>query len=372
MDEPIRILHAGLTDNLGGVEAFVMNIYRKIDRTKIQFDFLVDHNKKLPFEDEIVALGGRVYHEYYYMRSKNEESAVTVKDFFDRHPEFAGVHLHLNGLNTLFRVLMEAKNHNVPIRILHSHNNNYMFKYNMKQKVYERYVKFVMNRYVTDYFACSEEAGVWMFGKHRPFTVIQNAIDLDKFAFDASVRERIRAELSVDAVEKLIGFAGSFNYQKDPLFLLEVFHEVYKLDASYKLLMLGKGKLFEDVLQKVKEYKLENAVMCVGSKSNVNEYMQAMDLFLLPSRFEGFGIVLLEAQAAGLRCITSKGVVAKSADITGNVKFISKELLPEVWAKEVINTSCERYDAKSLLAKSEYNVDRLVEKMENIYLKKES
>ena len=367
MSEPIRILHAGLTDNLGGVESFVMNIYRKIDRSKVQFDFLVEHSKRLPFEEEIEALGGRIYHEYYFMRSRNEESAVTVKDFFDRHPEFAGVHLHANGLNTLFRVLMEAKRHHIPIRVLHSHNNGYMYHYNIKQKLYERYVKTVMGKYVTDYFACSKEAGEWMFGNNKPFSVIQNAIDLEKFAYNEETCNRIRAELGIEDNQKLIGFAGSFNYQKDPLSLIDIFKEVYQKDASYRLVMLGKGKLFDAVQEKIGEYGFKEAVHCVGSKSNVHEYMQAMDLFLLPSRFEGFGIVLLEAQAAGMPCVTSKDVVSKSADITGNVQFVSKELAPTAWADAVLKTEIKRYDAKALFQNSDYNIDKLVKKMEDFY-----
>lgn len=359
-----RVLQVGLTANRGGVESFVMNIYRNIDRSKIQFDFLVDHDKELPYEDEIKQLGGKVYHEYYNM--KEETAGKSLKDFFQNHSEFEVVHVNLNNLNTYFRVLQIAKKQKIKIRIIHSHNNGYMFKYNFKQKLYELYAKLTMKMVASDFLACSEEAGIWMFGKSNKFEVIPNAIDIDKFVFDLNIRAKIRNELNIWPDEKVLGFVGSLNYQKDPVFLIEIMHELVIADDSYRLVILGQGYLIEEVNAKIDEYQLQNKVVIVGNVPNVNDYMQAMDIFVLPSKFEGFGIVLLEAQASGLKCVTSKGVVPESTNVTGEVTFVAKADGPMVWAETIRNTELNRIDS-SKMKESEYNIKNLIDSISRIY-----
>lgn len=364
----IRVLQVGLTSNRGGTEAFVMTMYRNINREEIQFDFLVEHDKKLPFEEEIKQLGGNVYYSYYFMRDKNKEGYISIEDFFDRHPEISGVHLNSNGLNTTFRILLEAKRRKLPIRILHSHNNGYMHPYSWKEKVYEFYAKTMIKRVVTQKLACSDEAAKWMFGNMTDYKVIPNAIDVGKFAYDEQKRKQIREELNIQKDQVLLGFVGSFNYQKDPEFLIEIIHACHKKNENYKLLMLGQGALFEKVKQKIKEYGLEDSVFCLGNRQNVWDYMQAMDLFVLPSNFEGFGIVLVEAQAAGVPCITSKDVVPESANVANQVTYHSKDKGAKYWAEQIMIHEKKRFDGQAVLKDSEYDVKHLAKLMEQVYL----
>ena len=366
MNEIIRVLQVGLTSNRGGVESFVMNIYRKIDRSKIQFDFLVDHDKTLPYEDEIKQMGGRIYHEYYNM--KDEIPGKTVRDFFLKHPEISAVHLNLNNLNTYFRVLTVAKKVGIQTRIIHSHNNGYMFKYNIKQKLYEQYAKLFMKRYATHFFACSNEAGRWMFGKNTKYQVVPNAIDIYKFKYDVQVRELIRIKQNIKAEEIVVGFVGSLNQQKDPLFLIEILCELKKISSKYKLMILGQGYLYEEVTRKIQDYNLQESVILMGNVSNVEDYLQAMDLFVLPSKFEGFGIVLIEAQAAGLKCVTSKGVVPKDTNVTGEVQFLLKSDGPSKWARYIADMPIERINPTALQC-SLYNIDNIIDEISEIYVK---
>ena len=365
----IRVLQVGLTSNIGGTETFVMNLYRHIDRKKIQFDFLVDHDKRLPFEEEIVKMGGRVFYEYYYVREKNKSDYSSPEEFFKKHTDIDAVHLNVQELNTLVRVLQAAKKAGIKTRILHSHNAGYMYKRNIKQKLYEAYARMQIDGLVTQRLACSDAAAEFLFRGKGEYTVVPNAIDVKKFAFCSRTRQMLRSALGVREDEVLLGFVGSFNFQKNIGFILDIMRNIVQQNDKYKLLMLGQGELFETAQNTIKENKLEEHVICPGNKPNVNEYMSAMDLFLLPSRFEGFGIVLLEAQANGLKCFTSDGAVPVAANVTGNVTYLPLEDGAECWAKKICVTEKSRYDGQSVLSNSKYDIDKMIVMIENIYTK---
>ena len=365
----IRVLQVGLTSNVGGTETFVMNLYRHIDREKIQFDFLVDHDKKLAFEDEILRMGGRVFYEYYYVREKDKPEYRSPEDFFAAHTDIDAVHLNVQEINTLVRVLEAAKKAGIQTRILHSHNAGYMHERTLKQRIYEMYARLQLNGLVTQRFACSDAAAEFLFRGTGEYRVIPNAIDVKKFAFQANIRQELRAELGIRDDEVLLGFVGSFNYQKNIGFLLDIIRGCVQRSKKYKLLMLGQGPLFEEAQKTICENELEKQVICPGNKPNVNEYLSAMDIFVLPSRFEGFGIVLLEAQANGLPCVTSENVVPEAANVTGNVRYLPLENGAESWVKEICATECVRYDGQSVIGNSDYDIDKMAEMMENIYSK---
>lgn len=365
----IRVLQIGLTSNIGGTETFIMNLYRNIDREKIQFDFLVEHTKKLVFEDEIINMGGRVYYEYYLLREKNNKDYISPEEFLSRHPDINAIHINAQEPNTLVRFLIAAKKRGIECRVFHSHNAGYIQGQNLKQKIYEVYARYIINRYTTEKLACSENAAQFMFKTTRDIKIIPNSIDLEKFKFNSDIRLQLRERLEYSKKDKVIGFVGSFNYQKNILFILEIFKEVIKNDDSYKLLMLGEGEYKQQFLEKSKEYKISDRIICLGNKKNVNEYMNVMDVFLFPSRWEGFGIVLLEAQALGLRCFTSKSVVPMSTNVTGNVEFISLEESAKVWAGRIIDSNLKRYDGVEIIKKSEYTISNLVNQINTVYMK---
>lgn len=367
----IRVLQIGLTSNIGGTETFIMNLYRNIDREKIQFDFLVEHTKKLPFEDEILSMGGKVYYDYYFLRDKKKKGYISPEEFLKRHPEINAIHINAQEPNTLVRFLTAAKKQNIKCRIFHSHNVGYIQGQNIKQKIYEIYARDVIRRDSIEKLACSKEAAKFMFGNTHNTKVIPNAIDAEKFSFNEQVRIDLRKELGIAKDDIVVGFVGSFNYQKNVLFILDILKELIKVNQHYKVLMIGAGKFEEEFSVKAKELGIAKNVICIGNRKNVNQYMNTMDLFLFPSRWEGFGIVLLEAQASGLKCFTSKDVVPIDTNVTGNVKFISLEKTPKEWADEILSTNLERYEGKNIIENSEYNMKNLVELMQNIYQKYE-
>ena len=363
----IRILHIGMTSNPGGVENFVMNVYRNIDRNKIQFDFLLDHNAgKIAYEDEIISLGGRVYRSYYRRKELFVKGRISIKQFFRQHPEITGVHMHANTLNPMFKVLEIAKKMNIEVRILHSHNSNYMKKIKTKDKLYEKYARKKLQSITTNLFACSKEAGEWMFNNNK-FQVIKNGIDVNKFKFDENTRKATRQELNLDD-KFVIGHVGRMNYQKNPIYLLEVFKTIYQKDSNARLLYIGDGDLRPEVEKYIKNNSLEGKVVLVGAVENPYKYFCAMDVFLLPSRFEGLGIVLLEAQANGLKCYTTN-MVPQETNIIETVEYMSLDDDKEKWADKILeNKNKERKnDVVKYFEKAGYSIDSTVKELQKIY-----
>lgn len=362
-----RILVYGLCEEFGGTERYVITLYRAIDRSKLQFDFLYDHAAgKIPYEKEITDLGGRIYREYYKNRDKNLPGAISISELFHRHPEWDGVYVNCQAIDTSYRLIVEAKKAGLEYRVIHGHNNNYTHTPTMKDRLFELYFHLTKQRYVTKYLACSSLAGEWMF-KGAPFMVVQNAVDFEKFKYNGNTRKRMRSEHCIDDGTKVIGFCGRLVYQKNPQFILKIFSEVCKKNSDVKLLLVGDGPLRAELENLAEKLGVRNKVIFSGSVSNVEDYVQMMDCFLLPSRFEGFGIVLLEAQAAGLNCFTTKEVVPTSTNLTGHVCFIDADTEPEQWAEEILRIGFEHYDEIDTLLTSDYTVDKSAKKLMEVF-----
>ena len=231
----------------------------------------------------------------------------------------------------------------------------------------KKYMKYIIRRDAIEKLACSLGAAKFMFGNTKKIKVIPNAIDAEQFSFNEQIRIKLRKELNISEDDIVVGFVGSFNYQKNVLFILDILNELNQVNQHYKVLMIGAGEFEAEFLIKAKELGIEKNVICIGSRKNVNQYMSAMDLFLFPSRWEGFGIVLLEAQASGLKCFTSEGVVPVDTNVTGNVKFISLKKSPKEWAEEILITDFKRYEGNKIIKDSQYNMKNLVELMQDIY-----
>lgn len=363
----IRILHIGMSPNPGGVENFVMNVYRNIDRNKIQFDFLVDHNvDKIAYEDEIISLGGKVYKSYYRRKEFLRKGRISIEKFLKQHPEINGIHMHANTLNPMFKVLEVAKKMDLKVRILHSHNSNYMKKLKIKDKIYEKYVRKKIHSVTTNLFACSKEAGLWMFQDNN-FHVIKNGIDVEKFEFNGETRKITRQELNLSN-NFVIGHVGRMNYQKNPIYLLEVFKCIHQKDNNSRLLYVGDGYEKDKVKKYIKDNSLEGKVILVGAVKDTYKYFCAMDVFFLPSRFEGLGIVLLEAQANGLKCYTTD-MVPKETNIIGNVEYIGLNVEKEKWAEEILKGKNEKRkeDVIKFFEQAEYDIKSTVKEIQKIY-----
>lgn len=368
MSEPIRVLQVVTKMDRGGLETFIMNIYRHIDREKIQFDFLTHRMQAGDYDDEITALGGKIYHVCSISTKNLFQYKKQLKQFFTEHREYRIVHSHLDSLSTL--VLHAAKKAGVPVRIAHSHNTNF----DKDIKIAIRYFSKFLLKFQANWFcACSLVAGTFMFGKktvkNTKYFQINNAIDVDKFTYQPSVRLEVQRTLNLNH-KFVVGHVGRFEYQKNHEFLIDVFNQVYKQNTNAVLLLIGRGKNQTNIKNRVDELHLSNAVRFLGVRSDISDLMQAMDVFVLPSRFEGLGIVLIEAQAAGLKCLASDIVVPREAKVTELLTYISLESSPKVWADEIIK--CEGFAHKNTseqIKQEGYDITGQAEKLQHFYLK---
>lgn len=363
MYKPIRILHVLQRMEAGGTQALLMNIYRNIDRDKIQFDFLVEYDDKEFYDDEIISLGGKIYYTNF-RRSKNVfKFEKTLKNIITEN-KYKIIHVHTYSIG--YFVLKTAKSCGVPIRIAHSHSNN-------MTNDYKKYLKKIMQKlyliYATDFIACSKEAGEYLF-KNKDFLILNNSIDTEKFKYNKYNRTKIRKNLKIND-NFVVGHVGRFRPEKNHIFLLEVFNEIKKTKENVKLLLVGNGDPNNLILAKINELKLENDVIILTNRKDVNEIYQAMDLFIFPSIYEGLGIVAIEAQTSGLPVLTSTGL-PKSVEITNNIKRVPLDYGIVKWAELAIALyDCnDRIDMTDYIKKAGFDIKVEAQEMEDYYLRK--
>ena len=302
----------------GGVESVIMNYYRHLDHSKVQFDFICDEDStRIPY-DEIKKLGGRVFLVPKY---QNLPKYLKVLEKLFKENQYRIVHSNINTLSVF--PLYAAKKAGVPIRISHSHStsNPKEWKRNFIKNILRPFSK----RYATDYFACSEVAGRYLFG-NKTFNrgevkIIHNAIDIDKFKFDEVARKKLRKELGIKDSTIVIGHVGRFVQQKNHTFLVDVFKEYHKKNPDSKLLLVGSGPLEDEIKKKVERLGLKDSVLFLGQRDDINKLYSVMDIFCLPSLYEGLPVVGVESQAAGLPIIFSNGV-SHEAIISKNAKIV--------------------------------------------------
>ena len=333
---PIRVLHILHSMNRGGAENAIMNYYRHIDRDKVQFDFLLTEPSKCQFEDEILSLGGRVYRiplltisaPYHYLRG--------VSHFFKEHTEYRIVHSHTSSKS--FFPLFIAKKAKIPVRICHSHNTR---SESGLSGFFRDCLKLPLKAVATSFCACGEEAAIWLYGRkafdHGKVRIVPNVIEAESFCYSIERRCEIRNALGLLESTVVIGCTARFSIQKNHRFLLSLFNEFNKRISDSVLLLLGDGELRSELKNQVVKLGLENRVLFVGTVSNVPDYEQAMDFFLLPSFNEGIPLSLIEAQVSGLHCFVSEGVPRES-DKSGLITFISLDKGAAYWAEQIAAT----------------------------------
>lgn len=364
--DPIRILHVVSIMNMGGIENFIMNIYRNIDKTKIQFDFLVHHEEKGIFEDEIEQLGGKIYRIPFVTKVGHFKYMKYLNEFFKNHKEYQIIHSHFNTISGL--ILKSAKANGVKIRIAHSHIA--YPKYRFLENIYKKYAQSFINRVSTHRFACSKLAGEWLYGKDSKFEVINNGIVARKYIYNEEKRQSTRKLLKIEKNELVIGHIGRFDEQKNHKFLIKVFECLYKKNKNYKLFLVGDGKLRKKLEEEVKSLGLKENVIFLGIRKDIPNLLQAFDLFVFPSTFEGLGIVLIEAQASGLKCFTSS-TVPKEADLECELnKFIALEKKEKEWAKIIANENLGiRKNVLNEVREKKYDIEENIKEIEKFYIK---
>lgn len=363
--EPIRILHENVVMGAGGIESLLMNVYRNIDRKKVQFDFLVHRNEAAFYDDEIRRLGGNIYVTSRFNPLNNQPYLEGMQNVMVSHPEYKIIHCH-SELN-MWPLRLAART-GIPVRIAHSHNSK--TKINLKY-FFMKYQQMSINKYCTDRFACSEEAGLWAFGDAgaADMTIIKNGIDAKKFDYDLSVRERVRRKYGLED-KFVIGHVGRFMEQKNHEFIISLFSQFLKVKPDSVLVLVGDGALEKNIREAVKKSAIESKVIFAGVTSDVSSWYQAMDVFLFPSLWEGLGIVMLEAQASGLPCVASTKVPAL-AKVTDNVKFIGLDEPVEKWVKALKNADTnKRVGRRQSVVDAGFDIKETAEFLQNFYLAK--
>jgi len=289
-----------------------MNLYRAVDRSIIQFDFIVHSEKKGEFNDEIEQLGGKIYVCPIFKGHNIFQYKLWLETFFREHKEYRILHSHIRSCASLY--IPVAKKHGLKT-IIHSHStsNGKGFK-SLAKKILQYPL-----RYQADYLvACSKEAGEWLFGKaylrRGKYMIIPNAVDVKKFSLNENVRNDYRKQLGVEG-KIVFGNVGRFHESKNHMFLLDVFSEIHRRNGNTVLMLVGDGYLRSVIENRIHQLGLDNSVILTGTRSDVPNLMQAMDVFLLPSLWEGLPVTLVEAQAAGLPCLVSD-TITKDADIS--------------------------------------------------------
>ena len=360
MNNQIRILHIVTYMGCGGLETMLMNYYRNIDRDKIQFDFLVHRKERAFYDDEIEQLGGRIYRlpklnpfSYKYIKSLDK--------FFKTHTDYKIVHSHLNCLSTI--PLKIAKKNNIKCTIAHSHTTN-------QQKNIKYVIKMISKRKITKYsdclLACSYNAGRWMFNTDE-FEVLNNAIDMKLYDYNAKNSKKVRRNLDVEN-KFVIGHVGRINITKNHKFIIKVFYEIKKLHKNSILLLVGDGELKKEIQNQVIRLGLQDSVKFLGIRNDIYNIMQAMDVFLFPSQYEGLGMSLIEAQASGLKCVVSDKIPIEGI-ISKNVDIISLEKDEVYWARKILKYAdgYKRMNIEEDIIKSGFGINSNVKWLEKFY-----
>ncbi len=315
----IRVLVFGITENPGGVESFLIGYYRRIDRSKIQFDFLCNTYETVAYEEELKALGGRIFkispRSSNPLKFKKELNAV----FKEHAGEWNAVWVNVCSLANI-DYLKTAKKYGIKRRIIHSHNSENMDSA-LRGRLHEMNKKKI-DLYATDFWACSKEAAKWFYKEELldKAVIIKNAIDVERVRFDEEKREKIRKELGADN-RFVIGNIGRLHFQKNQMFALDVFKEYLNVNPNAMMVFVGEGEDRKKLEERCTELEIADKVRLVGIKSDIGAWLSAFDVFFFPSVFEGLSIALLEAQANGVPVLASKNVIPKEVRLNENFVF---------------------------------------------------
>ncbi len=354
MEETIRVLHCVAGLGRGGYETFIMNVYRHIDRTKVQFDFLYSFDGV--FVEEIKRMGGRVYQIPFITQKGPFVYRKAVCDFFETHREYKIVHSHMDKFSGL--IVECAKKYGIPVRIAHSHNikNEGGISFQIVKDYYGKKIA----RNCTHRMACSADAYRWLFGTEDGLFIVRNGIDTEQF---------VNRDCRDKTVFRVVNIAR-FAQQKNHAFLIDVFSELYQMDSSARLVLAGTGALQDKIRKKVHDLGLSHAVDFLGDCNDVAELLTSVDVFCMPSLFEGLGIAAVEAQCAGVPCVLSDRI-PKEADVSGTVTYLSLETSPRKWAEELLrHKHQERADNRKKIVEAGYDIRNTAALLQDFYLQK--
>lgn len=370
-NKPIRILHVLTAMNMAGTETLLMNFYRNIDRSKVQFDFAVTATKKCAYDDEICRLGGRIICYPLYRPNRHFSYIKWWKDFFSKHSEYKIVHGHIGSTAAIY--LKIAKDYG-RFTIAHSHSTKGSI--NLREIAYRFYS--YPTRFVADqFFGCSQQALVDRYGKKvarsKKAKVINNAIDAEKYIFNVDSRDRIRQELKIDRKQLILGTVGRLTPQKNPFEIINICQELNNRGINYKFLWFGDGELKDQILTEINKRDLAKKIILMGTRADIYNVLQAFDIFIFPSLWEGLGIACVEAQASGLPTLCSD-TIPREAKVSNKCIFLPLNDTDK-WCNEISKIAIDikndtyiRPDTYADIVRAGYDIKGVATWLENFYL----
>lgn len=363
----IKVLQFPIANSKGGMTRYVLGNWKWMDKDKFHCDF-VTMNRHLDFEEEVLKTGSKVFHISCYAEDDKNQFVKEFDEILNRGYDV--VHLHTKQWKSF--VMEEiCKKHCVPKVIVHAHNSGIdtldPVKRQKEEQLHEQVKKEFNENMATDFWACSEMAADFLFGEQIPQNIVQimpNAIELDKFVYNDKIRNAYRKKYGLEKCF-IIGHAGRFAYQKNHELMINVFRDIWEQVDNARLILLGEGDLMLETRRQVQNLGMMDKVIFLGNREDINHWYQAMDVFCLPSRFEGFPITLIEAMAAGLPCVASQAI-SKEVEISDNI--IRLPFIKDEWVKHILSCyGSERKDTRMQLIKAGYDINNQVRRIEKIY-----
>lgn len=368
MDKKIKILHIGLTSNLGGIEKYVYNLCKNCDRRFFEFSIIDANEENIALKEDFIKCDVKLI-KIYNRKKHYFKHLMQLKNIIKEN-EYKYIHFHLMDLSCFDRILLAMKFSNAKI-ILHSHIANY--DKNIFRKFADWLGRILLNNKENIIkLACSNDAGRYMFKrfKDNKFTVLYNFIDTEKYGFNIDARNKIRKQLDVNN-KIVLGHVGRFEKQKNHKFIIKIFREIYIKNKNICLVLVGDGKSKKRIERIVEKWELKDGIKFLGIRNDVNSLMQGMDLFLFPSLYEGLGIVLIEAQTSGLISFISSNLPNEIDVIKSSIYRIDLTKKPKEWANKILETKYlnykQRVDCLKKMDKSNYNVENAIKEVEKIY-----
>jgi len=356
-----RILFISQYLNRNGTEAFMMNVVRSLHNKSFVFDFLLYGTADQGYSKEVESYGGQLF----FIKSRKQSPLSwywSLFRFFSQHSEdYCAIHFCGNSLTSI-APLFFAWMFRVPIRIVHAHNSNARGIHN---RLFHCLKKGIAYKMATHHFACSTMAASWFFGD-KDSEIIKNGIDVTSFRFNPDKRTKVRDTLGIGSNDLVLGHVGRFVEEKNHSFLLDVFADVLKAKTSSRLLLIGEGPLMQEIEDKAKRLGISQNILFLGMRKDVNELMQAMDVFVMPSLFEGLPFVLIEAQCSGLPCIISDSINPEIC-LSKSVDQLPITSVP-IWSESIQRvSSIDRSNGYYIVDSSGYNIFRMAEHIKCIY-----
>lgn len=364
-----KILHVYNIMNRGGAETFIMNIYNNIDKQLFEFDFLCTSNEKGKYNDNIINNGGKVFNFNKFSSKRILFNIKYTYDILKKNGPYDAIHIPMQFYSFVFCI--SAKLAGVKKIIVHSHSAGDYSNKNILRRIYMMFSRKIINTLATDKIACGLNAGDYLFGKKTKYKIIYNGIDLSRFGnISDNKKQELKSKYNLNNAEVIIGHVGNFSPVKNHNFFIDLAHELKKRKLHYKILLVGDGKEKKNIENKIKYNNLDEFFSFTGSVDNVNELYSIMDIFVMPSLYEGFPVSIIEALASGLPCVLSNKITREVMIIPNECLFFDlNEQIEKIC--DLICDNCENhFNAKFNQKKLDnFNINTVSKQIISIYCK---